>query len=299
MKVYLGIDGGGTKTALCAINAQHECVFNWSGPGSSIDTYSMTTVRDVLYSALDTLPSHLEIIAAFAGLGGVISDTHRHEIITLLQQHPRLNSAVIDADNDVRNALAGSLGTTEGIVLIVGTGSVAYGYFNQHSWRSGGYSHLEGDPGSAYDIGLSALRLTARALDGRRQHSPLTRAILTRIQVTHFAELAAVFNHYTRGEIAALAQVVTELSSTRDAQYILKQGARECARMVSAVVTHLGYDQLEVGLIGGAVQKSLIYQDMICKEILHLHPHLHLVKHPRLSPDHGAALIAYHGVSHV
>lgn len=298
MKIYLGIDGGGTKTALCAINAQHECVFTWSGPGSSIDTYPIDTVRDVLFTALHALPDIYEVVAVFAGLGGVISDTHRHEIINLLHQHPRLHAAVIDADNDVRNALAGSLGTTEGVVLIVGTGSVAYGYYNHQSWRSGGYGHLEGDPGSAYDIGLSALRLTARALDGRTKHSTLTRRILAHIKVTQFAELAGVFNHYSRGEIASLAKIVTELSSTKEAQRILKKGARECARMVSAVVTHLRDEQLSVGLIGGVVQKSTVYQHMISEAILQLHPHLHLVKHPLLSPDHGAALIAYQGVSH-
>lgn len=298
MKVFLGIDGGGTKTAVCALNAQREPVFTWSGPGSSIDTYPMAHVTTVLYDALHALPQDYDVVAVFAGLGGVISKTHQTDISQLLRDHPRLHNAKIEVDNDVRNALAGSLGTTEGVVLIVGTGSVAYGYRHSHSWRSGGYSHLEGDPGSAYDLGLSALRYAARTLDGRLKTSSFSRAILQHLGVTQFDQLAAVFNRYSRGEIAALAHLVTQHAHTPIAQRMLKKGARECARMVHAVISQLGDDSLVLGLVGGAVLKSALYQQLICEAIHHFHPHLKIIKQPVMSPDQGAALIAWQGIYH-
>jgi N-acetylglucosamine kinase-like BadF-type ATPase len=297
MKVYLGIDGGGTKTAFCAIDDHQHSVFTWSGKGSSIDTYPLNHVKDVLFTGLDALPSSFDVVAVFAGLGGIISTSHREQITALLQSHPRVTTAHISADNDVRNALAGSLGSTEGIVLIVGTGSVAYGHHRGISWRSGGYSHLEGDPGSAYDLGLAALRHTARCLDGRMRSTRLSRQVLAVTGATEFAQLASVFNTYSRGDIAQLARIVTDLHESRAAHQILLQGARECARMVDSVVRHIDGAHLQVGLIGGAVLQSHPYQALISREILRVQPDVQLVMQPVMSPAQGAALVAYQGVT--
>lgn len=64
-------------------------------------------------------------------------------------------------------ALAGGCSCRPGIVMIMGTGSVAYGENGKRNHKCGGWGWKEGDPGSAYDLGISAIRTMIRAYDGR------------------------------------------------------------------------------------------------------------------------------------
>jgi N-acetylglucosamine kinase-like BadF-type ATPase len=75
---------------------------------------------------------------------------------------------------DVESALRAALPAGPGIVLIAGTGSVAYAENGERRARVGGFGYLAGDEGSAFAIGLAAAKLLARAFDGRARADETT-----------------------------------------------------------------------------------------------------------------------------
>ena len=84
----------------------------------------------------------------------------------------------IKAGNDVINALYGSLGGEDGIIIIAGTGSVSFGKNKDKIARAGGYCYQEGDAGSSYDLGYKALQHLARVIDNRYEETSFSLAHL-------------------------------------------------------------------------------------------------------------------------
>ena len=68
-------------------------------------------------------------------------------------------------------ALIGAFGFGDGIAVICGTGSVTFGKWKGETCVAGGYGHNEGDPGSAFSLGIGALRYLARVFDGRKEET--------------------------------------------------------------------------------------------------------------------------------
>jgi N-acetylglucosamine kinase-like BadF-type ATPase len=81
--------------------------------------------------------------------------------------------------NDALIALVAGVGSAPGVVLIAGTGSIAYGRnARNEAARAGGWGYVLGDEGSGYWIGRQALRAVVRASDGRGPQTSLTPLVL-------------------------------------------------------------------------------------------------------------------------
>ena len=78
-----------------------------------------------------------------------------------------LNSAEFTCGNDMVCSWAGSLACADGISVVAGTGSIAYGEYRSRSARAGGWGEVFGDEGSAYWIAREGLALLSRMSDGR------------------------------------------------------------------------------------------------------------------------------------
>ena len=87
-------------------------------------------------------------------------------------------------------ALQAGVGDAAGIVIVSGTGSIAYGR-NEHgeASRAGGWGYVLGDEGSGYWIGRLALRAVVRHADGRGRVTSLTPRLLAHFGVERAAEL--------------------------------------------------------------------------------------------------------------
>src|SRR5204862_1881072 len=92
--------------------------------------------------------------------------------------------------NDALIALQAGIGDAPGIVVVSGTGSIAYGRNAQgEAARAGGWGHVLGDEGSGYWIGRLALRAVVRHADGRGRATRLTPLLLGHFGLTGAAEL--------------------------------------------------------------------------------------------------------------
>jgi N-acetylglucosamine kinase-like BadF-type ATPase len=263
MQWMIGIDGGGTKTVGWAADIKGKVLGQVEkGPGN----YHVTGVAAftaVIAGIIDDLAvncgrpkEHLLVVSL--GLAGADRANDRKIIGSALAElglpcHYLINS-------DAKIALAAGLKKAEGIVLIAGTGSIAYGINAQGAViRAGGWGQLASDEGSGYDIGRQALVRGIKAAEGRDKATVLLDKIMEYLKLTSWEELISYINSRTttKTDIAALAQVVTDAAAQHDqvACEILQQAGEELTGLVKAVISR-GFSEekpVQVCVYGGIV----------------------------------------------
>lgn len=262
-KYYLGIDGGGSKTAFAIINQNDELVYYKEAGPSSLDTVSRDVLVKTLEEGIDGFDHQVEGI--FAGLGGISSEKQIDEVKEILRTLKVCKETTkVDAGNDVINALYGSLKGENGIVLIAGTGSVCYGKNNDKYARAGGYCYQEGDPGSSYDLGMKALRHLAKVLDNRHEASEFSSAISRQINCYDYSSLASYFISATRTEKASLSKLVTKYSNDGYAREIIVSSVEEVLLMIKAVYTTLNYQgEVKFSIVGSLGNADTLYKELL------------------------------------
>jgi glucosamine kinase len=122
---------------------------------------------------------------------------------------------VVHADATV--ALDDAFADGAGILLIAGTGSVAFGRGPTGSFaRCGGWGPAFGDEGSGAWIGRRALSIVTAAADGREPETALTGAILTAAELNDVADLIPWAAGATPAKLATLAPVVMSVADAGD-----------------------------------------------------------------------------------
>jgi N-acetylglucosamine kinase-like BadF-type ATPase len=301
MQFYLGIDGGGTRTRAFAVNAEGT-VAAWGEAGAGNPNHATPQeLRQHLCSAIQLAFGRVGINAeqcagAFAGLAGITTQDARQQVVRLVAECG-LAHARIDADHDIRIALAGGLGGRPGTALIVGTGSSCYARAaDGRTWQTGGWEALISDEGSGYFLGLEAMIAAARMADGRTAESPLKAAVFHWLGIQHISEILARLHDrgLSRAEIAAFAPEVIQFAVGGDtvAGQILDRGAALLAEMVEAAYRMLPTGPApEVVITGGLGTARTIYRERIVQAIHRLLPAAEVVE-PMLAPAIGAALLA-------
>ncbi len=296
--MYIGIDGGGTKTQVTLADKNLDVLAEATLGPSSIRTVpfeeSMATLRKGIEACLEKVPD-AKIESLFAGLGDVAGAADGEMVAARLRTLPFLEDARIEVKNDVYNAHAGALEGRSGIVLIIGTGSVAFGRDETGgSHRAGGYSHHEGDLGSAFGLGKQALSLMGKALDGRAEKSPLTEELVEHFGIKSFPDAVKVYNEFTnRTDIAALARFVTKHASQGDknALAVIETATDELLLMVKAVDAALQLENKEIGIIGSLGNAPTPLRDRFRAKVETYDPAF-VIHGPRQSAVHGALVLA-------
>ena len=161
--------------------------------------------------------------------------------------------------NDALIALAAGAGDTPGIVIIAGTGSIAYGRnARRDAARSGGWGHIIGDEGSGYWIGREALSAVVRAVDGRGPSTRLTDDVLEHFAIGDISGLPRIVydRDLPRLSVAALGPIVQRASTFGDpvARGILERAADELTLAAESVAAKLEMrDDAFVFVLAGGV----------------------------------------------
>lgn len=288
-KYYLGIDGGGTKTAFVLIDAHRRTVYESAAGPSGLDTVSAERLHGLLAEQIGKIPH--PIAAVFAGIGGIVCEADCEAVNRILSSLPALSGARIESANDVMSALYGGLSGRDGILLIAGTGSVAFGKFGGRTHRCGGYCYKEGDPGSAYFLGQRALTHYAGALDGRWPFDALAKRTAERIGCRDYASLAKFFAESDRTAVAAVAPAVTATADCPSSAAILREGIDSLSAMIGGVYRALGIDRDCDFCVVGSLGNLPLYREMLDERVRVEFPRLRSVSAER-SPAYGAALRA-------
>src|SRR5438445_1390170 len=178
MPYFLGVDGGASKTAALVTDDSGKTLGDGvAGPSNhlrvGIETAARNIERAVNKALVAADVTSREIVWAYCGIAGADHPAHRQEVIDSLSIFfPRGNFTV---DNDARIALTGAVGYGGGVVVIAGTGSVAFGRNEAgQETRAGGWGPIVGDEGSGFGIARAALGAIVRAWDGRGPETRMT-----------------------------------------------------------------------------------------------------------------------------
>jgi N-acetylglucosamine kinase-like BadF-type ATPase len=242
LPLFLGVDGGGTKTRFVLVDRDGNLLASQQGPGSYHLEIGMDGLRAVLADGLAALFGQAgidggAIAHAFFGIPAHGEDS---VALPLLDAMPEslLGHRRYRCGNDMVCAWAGSLGGEDGINVVAGTGSIGYGERRGKSARAGGWGEVFGDEGSAYWIAVQGLNVFTRMSDGRLPKGPLHAAFRTSFGLSTDLDLCAkVLNEHTRRSIAAMSELVTRAARDGDpsAVRIFDDAARELAAVVEAV----------------------------------------------------------------
>jgi N-acetylglucosamine kinase len=256
MRYVLGIDAGGTKTVGLLADETGRIVGEARGTGANLQTHGELEVEKVFDGILEAVGSREKIAAVCLGIAGV-DRPHDEEVIRgiLRRLGYRETARVV---NDAAIALVAGAEERVGIVILAGTGSIAYGADRAGTTaRSGGYGFLLADEGSGYWLGHQALRATVRSADGRGPQTLLAGLVFESLGVRSVAEMVPVV--YERGlpkfRIAAHAGLVQRASDQGDAlaTALLEEAALELSLAARAVASRisLGDAPYRVVLAGG------------------------------------------------
>jgi N-acetylglucosamine kinase-like BadF-type ATPase len=200
--LVLGLDIGGSRTR-ARLSRDGRVVGEASGASASLTAAGPERAAEVLGAVLEDLGSPA-VAAAVAGAAGCDTSVNRQRMRSLLA--PLLPGARVSVVHDARLVLAAA-GLDAGIVLIAGTGSVAWGSGPDGTEaRAGGWGHLLGDDGSGYWVVREAVRRALAEYDRGEPPSGPAAALLAATGVTDPLDLTVHFHtHRTPEEWAALS----------------------------------------------------------------------------------------------
>lgn len=292
--IAVGVDTGGTSTTA---SFSRDGVFEreYCGAGASATALGFEEAAHRIIATIEALlgsdaPDRIYIGAAGAG---------RPEISQQLQQTiaRRFVQARVHVSDDAHVALRAAVPKGAGIVLIAGTGSIAYAEnASGESFRAGGYGYLIGDDGSGYAIGTAALKLLTRAYDGRAIADELCREVESRLDIR---DQFALCDFTYRGgppvaSIAALAQPVLALAGNgvRSAQKIVQTAALELADIVKVVAKKAALANSSAPLVlgGGLLRENSMLSFLLETRLQADLPSAEILK--RVAAPHRGALAA-------
>lgn len=243
MRHVIGLDAGGTKTVGLLADEAGRVLRDARAGAANLTMQGELGVEKVIYQVIEALDPPAAVDAICLGIAGADRPASLELVRGVLhrlgfRRHVRVVS-------DAMIALAAGAPDALGIVLVAGTGSVAFGRDGEKTARAGGWGYLLGDEASAYWLGLAAVRQGIRGLDGRGPESTLYERIRRRLGVETPQELSDWF--YTqaapRTAVAELAGVVEEAAEEGDAgaEAILDMATDHLARAATAVAARLSF----------------------------------------------------------
>jgi N-acetylglucosamine kinase len=298
---FIGVDGGGTKTMGVIAGEDAKVIANSEVGSTNHHSNPLEVVRGNLGTLIATLlkaakaqPDQVDTICL--GMAGVDRPEDKPLIKGIIAES--LPSAQCIPVNDGIIALVGGAEKPVGIIVIAGTGSIAFG-FNAagQSARAGGWGHVLGDEGSGYVLGLRALRSVVRAYDGRTEPTKLHDIVLRHLDIERPEQLLAWIKKVNAGkaEIGSLSRLVFDAFDEGDATAaaIIREEAAELADAARAVARKLfpSSSDFEIVVGGGNLRKCETYFDAFQKEVATRLPGVSVI-HPRREPVEGAVLYA-------
>lgn len=256
MRYVIGIDAGGTKSVGLLADERGAVLRQARASGANLRVHGELGVEKSLFQVLEGLEAPQPVDALCLGIAGVAREADR-ELVRQLLRRLGIRRAVRIV-NDAEVALVAGAPDGVGVVLIAGTGSIAYGVdASGKSARSGGWGYLLGDEGSAFWLGHAAVRQGIRGVDGRGPATTLFERICARLDFSVASDLVDWFydQELSRTRVAQLASVVEEAALDGDAaaEELLEQAAAHLARAARAVVSQLDFAaSFPLVLSGGA-----------------------------------------------
>ncbi len=286
--LVLGIDGGGSKTLIALADGTGQVLRLARGaPTNPLDNADWEARLSAQAQQFATYPGLRGVAAALPVHGEVdaISEAQRQAVAAVAPCPTRVL-------NDVDAAHIGAFAGGSGILILSGTGSMAWARDGAgKSYRVGGWGEVIGDEGSSHWIGQRILGAVSQSFDGRAEPTALIGAVCEHLQIDPATPLDALVGWVSRQSnpragIASLAPVATRLAEAGDATAlaIVGQAADELARHIAAIANRA--DLPAIWSYAGGTFQSALLRDMVAARVGSP------ASVPRLPPIGGALLAA-------
>ncbi len=312
MAIYLGIDGGGTKTS-CVVADDTAVLGTATSAGSNMTRLGEVRVREALHAAVRDAcaaakidPSKVE--SACVGLSGAGRPEVRDVIAGIMREVLRGRIEVV---SDLETTLEAAFGGGPGVIVIAGTGSIAYGRDAQgKTARAGGWGLAISDEGSGQWIGRAAVSAVLNANDAG-ENPPLLNTILSLWKLASLDELVRHANASPPPDFSSLVPAILSAAADsaaenlrpsrawtgppRDpvAESVLRRAGGELAALAGNVIRRLfaGEASVPIAMTGGVFRQSELVRQVFYNGITAEFPRANV--HPTVvDPVEGALALA-------
>ena len=264
MQYVIGIDGGGTNSRLLAVDTQGRVLGRQRGrstnPESNKPHVVLRRLQELVGSFLQASGSRPEdCLALCVGTAGVDTQASLEAIEELVAQIDLPCPKVVV--NDAQAALYSNTQGGPGILLNVGTGSIAFGINSQHhALRVGGYGYLIGDEASAYWVAKEGIRRALHAHDGVGQDTMLVALLQEKLGLASIVDVFDYVHAHNKADIARLSPLVTQAQQAGDqvAGEIMVEARDYLLQCIQALLKRLQMNPAEhtLYIMGGLLLNS-------------------------------------------
>jgi len=265
MPLVVGIDGGGTRTRVLLADANGNVLARTEGAATSLQPGNESVAADiikVLIADVLAIAERTETRPAVCvvGVAGAGQERAAQALWAALATRRIADDVSVQADATI--AMDDAFGDSAGVLLIAGTGSVAFSRApDGRLERCGGWGPAVGDEGSAGWLGRRALSVITAAQDGREPETALTGAVLTALELESLEDLIPWAVDATPGKLATLVPVIVQVASAGDlrANALISLCVEELALHVRTLARRCFLDEraaIPVALAGGLMSKG-------------------------------------------
>ena len=269
---YIGIDGGGTKTAFGLFDECGTCLYRVNYPTCHFLQVGFDGCAQLIKKGIEDVIKHQPDCSKELQIGiGIAGYGNYKAVCEQLESHieKELKGYRYVLTNDMHIALIGALDGQDGIAVVAGTGSIAMAHIHSKIYRTGGWGYQLGDEGSAYWIGKKLLNEFCKQADYRQPRDELYDRILDYFKIENPYEIISAIHDMNneRTEIAALAKMCGVLADKGHAicQDILKQAGYHISQLVQGLLPHFE-KEVQVTYYGG-VFKNIIFKQALCYQL--------------------------------
>jgi len=296
--LFLGIDGGGSKTTLRVCDGKGALLAETVGESINYYALGMEKARENMRESIRALLDNLHIerfTSAFIGMSALAGRATAEDLTAFTEGV--IPADFVEMDSDLFIALEAAQQDGPLCVVIAGTGSMAVARdANGEIRTAGGWGHTLGDEGSGYFLALEGIKAAIRGGEGSASETALTEAVLAQYEVPDCFALIDLFYDppMEKKQIAAFAPQVCRLAQEGDsvAQRILARGAAELAATTAVLLRKLPRET-PVFIWGGIFEHVAFMRELFGAALEKLLPNkkreIRLLPNP---PVYGAVLAA-------
>jgi glucosamine kinase len=274
---FLGIDGGGTKTR-CLVGDDNSLLGAGTAGGCNVVRLGEACARNSLSAAVHEACvnagiSPQQVARTCAGISGAGDDGIASLVQRLLIE---IVGGAIEVLGDMEVTLEAAFGGGPGIIVIAGTGSIAYGRNSRgEKARAGGWGRVASDEGAGHWVAVRALAAALRARDEAR-NSKLLSALMSALDVRTAEDLVLKLNEDPVRDYASLFPLVLASAEADDpdAIEVLENAGNELAKLANVIAKRLfaGDDEIAVATHGGVFANSATVKHAFERRILQWDP---------------------------
>ena len=300
--LYLGVDGGGTKTHAVLIDGDKNILGEgFTGAGNPLRVGIESAVKNI-FAAIEKATdvanrSKGDIVSAQIGLAGVRREDLRYLIRNRICERLRIRKVIVTTDAEI--ALYAATEGKEGLVIIAGTGSVCMGRNAKGEMASaGGWGPLAGDEGGGAGIARRALQAIAKSSDGRDKYTKLSDYAVDYFRAGRLEDLSVAIYapQVDNARIAGFAKFVSQAANEGDevAIEVLNEAGRELGIAATAVIQKLKMQKRKfpIGKVGSVFKSGCLITKPLLEKVNEIAPKA-FMSETQKSPAFAAALMAW------